>query len=102
VLPPAARFAAVETDYTASRQLWSADLRAAFNSRLVGAGWQPNGGWDDRSADAAYANYCQKISGTWAALSMYRGPASNGMWPLQIVIEGYPQASGCPGRPADG
>ncbi|MEU8068724.1 hypothetical protein AB0B20_03150 [Micromonospora sp. NPDC049151] len=102
-LPPAKRVAAVENDYTTTNAMTAAQLLTTFGARAVADGWQANGSWDDSQGDgSAYAVYCQKISGHWSSLSIYRGPKAGGDMPLHVFVEAYPAATSCPGRPKDG
>lgn len=102
-VPPPKRFAAVQTNYTAREPLTSTQILAMFGPRAQASGWQRDGAWDDPAGDgSAYVVYCQKVAGTWAAMSLYRGPKHGDTLPLQIFIEGYPDATDCPGKPRDG
>jgi len=99
--PPPIRFAAVQSNSTVGQPLTFADLKRTIGSKANG--WVLAGGWDDILGDkSAYANYCAEIDGVWSAMGIYRGPEVGGKSPLQIAMEGYPQARACPLHKGDG
>jgi hypothetical protein len=103
LFPSTVRFVQYEIDYTSSKAITSAQIKISFGVKATESGWQANGAWDDSLGDgSAYANYCQKIDDVWAALSIHREPAQGSGYPVQVIVEGFPRATACPGRPQDG
>ena len=93
----------MEHHYAATTALTRAQLQATFGTRAVELGWEANGGWDDTDFDgAAYVAYCREMSGIWYGMSVYRAPATDGTYPIDILVEAYVQSRHCPGRPTGG
>lgn len=101
IIPPVTHLAAVEENLVISQAFTADELRAMIGPNAEG--WHSAGGWDDIQGNgSAYVNYCAKVENMWSMLAVYRGPLVNGKGPLQIVVDGYPDAWDCPTKPSDG